>query len=164
MEGGHTSGGITQISSLAGLDLGAELVAAGCRSSSEASARPTPPAALPDTSWIFGVQGGTPAAAEPMLAFGSAGILSGNDSCENWGGAFTTSSSTLAISGLKTTSLVECARETAAIATASRTSLGAVTSWQATAADDVTLPSGVLVRSPVKLVLSGAEDLIFSQD
>ena len=59
---------------------------------------------------------------------------------------------------------MECAPETAAIATALRTSLGAVTSWQATSAYDVPLPSGVPVRSPVKLIQSGSEDLIFSQD
>lgn len=161
------SSGIARIASLAGLVL-VVMFTVGCGSSSVATARLTPPAALPGTSWIVGVQGGNaPAAAaarQPTLAFGTDGTLSGNDGCDNNTGAFTTSGSTIAITGLTAISQVECAPETVAIATAFRTSLGAVTSWQAISADDVPLPSGVLVLSPVKLTLSGSEDLIFSQD
>jgi heat shock protein HslJ len=144
------SRGIARISSLSGLILGVMLTA-GCGSSSVATARPTPPAALPGTSWTLGVQGGTaPAAAaarQPTLVFGSDGTLSGNDGCDNYSGAFTASGSAIAITGLTTTSQVECAPETVAIATAFRTSL-----------------SAVLVLSPVKLTLSGSEDLVFSQN
>lgn len=151
--------------SLAGLLLIVAITAA-CGSSKSPTPRPTPPAALPGTSWELGAQGGSAPALNivPTLVFGSDGTLSGNDSCDNYTGAFTTDGSTIAITELQTTSQVECAPETVATATAFRATLGAATSWRATSADDVPIPSGVLVLSPVKLILSGAEDLIFSQD
>ena len=154
-----------RISSMTGLIL-IVMILAACSSSNSPTPRPTPPAALPGTSWELGAQGGTAPAIDiqPTLVFGSDGTLSGNDSCDNYTGAFTSDASTIAITGLQTTSQAECAPETVATATAFRAALGAATSWRATSADDVPLPSGVLVLSPVKLVVSGAEDLIFSQD
>lgn len=154
-----------RISSMAGLAL-IVMTFAACTASTSQTPRPTPPAELPGTSWELGAQGGTAPALDiqPTLVFGSDGTLSGNDSCDNYTGAFTTDGSTIAITGIQTTSQAECAPETVATATAFRAALGATTSWRATSADDVPLPSGVLVLSPVKLVLSGVEDLIFSQE
>ena len=139
---------------------------ASCGSYGSPTPRPTPPADLPGTSWELGVQGGSAPASDvqPTLVFGSDGTLSGNDSCDNYQGTFTTDGSTITIAGLTTTDQAECAPETVAIATAFRDALGASTSWRATTADDLPLPSGIQILSPVKLVLSGAEDLIFSQD
>jgi len=141
------------------------MTVAACGASTGPTPRPTPPAALPGTSWELGAQGGTAPAAniQPTLVFGSDGTVSGNDSCDNYTGAFTVDGGKLTFTGLKTTNQAECAPEVAAKATAFRAALGATTSWRATSADDVPLPSGVLVLSPVKLVLSGAQDLIFSQ-
>jgi len=139
---------------------------AACGSSNSPTPRPTPPPDLPGTSWELGVQGGTAPASDvqPTLVFGSDGTLSGNDTCDDYTGTFTTEGSTIAITSLETTDQAECAPETVAIATAFRSSLGATTSWRATTADDLPLPSGILILSPVKLVLSGSEDLIFSQN
>ncbi len=151
---------------LAGLVVVAVLIAA-CGSSSTPTARPTPPSALPGTSWTLGVQGGTaPAATNPAtLVFGTDGSLSGNDGCANFTGSFTTSGSTIAITGIAVSATSQvCAPVTQAAADAYRTALAAVTSWQATSADDVPLPSGIRVLSPVKLILSGPTILAFSQN
>ena len=142
------------------------IIVAACSSSSTPTARPTPPSTLPGTSWTLGVQGGSaPAATNPAtLVFGSDGSLSGNDGCANFTGSYTTSGTTLAISGIAVSASSQvCAPVTQATATAYRTALAAVTSWLATSADDVPLPSGVRILSPVKLILSGPTILAFSQ-
>ncbi len=70
----------------------------------------------------------------------------------------------IAVAGIAVSATTQvCAPETQATATAYRTALAAVTSWLATSADDVPLPSGVRIISPVKLILSGPTVLAFSQ-
>ncbi len=107
-----------------------------------------------------------PAATNPAtLVFGTDGSLNGNDGCANFTGSYTMSGSTIAITGIVVSATSQvCAPETQAAADAYRSALAAVTSWQATSADDVPLPSGIRVLSPVKLILSGPTVLAFSQN
>jgi heat shock protein HslJ len=130
--------------------------------SSAATAPPTPPAALPGTSWTLGAQGGTAPAARalPTLTFGTDGTVSGNTTCNNYTGTFTTTGSSISITGLHPTTNQECPPETKQVETTFLAALGTVTSWRA---GDVPVPSGVVVLAPVKLLLDGPSPLIFTQ-
>ncbi|MEI8333431.1 MAG: META domain-containing protein [Chloroflexota bacterium] len=143
-----------------GLFVTAIALLAAC--SSAATPAPTPPAALPGTSWRLGAQGGTAPAARalPTLTFGTDGTVSGNTTCNNYTGMFTATGSSISITGLQTTTNQECAPETKQVETTFLASLGTVTSWRA---GDVPLPSGIVVLAPVKLLLNGPTPLIFTQ-
>ena len=80
-----------------GLFVTAIALLAAC--SSAATPAPTPPAALPGTSWRLGAQGGTAPAARalPTLTFGTDGTVSGNTTCNNYTGMFTATGSSISI-------------------------------------------------------------------
>jgi heat shock protein HslJ len=132
------------------------------------SASPTPPAtappALPGTSWELGLQGGTAPAAQaaPTLTFGTDGTVSGNTTCNNYTGTFTSTGSTLSIKDLNLTSDQSCAPETKAVETDFLASLAGVTGWQAAAVPPDAVPSGAVVLAPVKLVLTGTKQMVFT--
>jgi len=146
------------------LILGSTLLAAACGPSGPSPA-PTAPAALPGTSWTLGVQGGSaPAArAQPTLVFGTDGTVTGNTTCNNFSGTFTSTTSAITISGLTLTTTVECPPETLAVQQGYLAALAGATSWTTRNVDSVA-PSGVKVFEPVKLALSGASTLVFTQN
>ena len=145
------------------LILGSTLFVAACSSSSPTPA-PTAPAALPGTSWTLGAQGGTAPAARalPTLVFGTDGSVTGNTTCNNFKGTFTSTASAITISGLTLTSTQQCPPETLAVEKGYLAGLAGATGWT-TANVDSLIPSGVRVLAPVKLALTGASTMIFTQ-
>ncbi len=127
-----------------------------------ATPAPTTPTQLAGTSWSLGLQGGTQPAAQqpPTLAFGTDGSVSGFTGCEPFAGTFTSSGSSLTISGLtKTSSDNQCAPSVVTAADAYLAALGGVTAWQV----QTVLPTqGVKVLEPVKLLLDGPTLLVFT--
>jgi heat shock protein HslJ len=144
-----------------GAILAAAALVAACSSSSSRPA-PTAPAALPGTSWLLSLQGGSAPAARqlPTLVFGTDGKVSGFTGCDPYTGTFTVSGQTLAFADLaRTPSNNQCAPEIVTAADAFMTALGGVTGWST-----AVLPaaSGVTMLQPVRLLLAGSTPLILT--
>ena len=147
-----------------GLILGSALLVTACGSSSPTPAR-TAPASLPGTSWTFGAQGGTAPAARalPTLVFGTDGTVTGNTTCNNYKGTYTSTASAVTFSALTLTTKQQCPPETLAVQEGYLTALAGATGWTTQNVESL-VPSGVTVLAPVKLALTGASTLIFTQN
>jgi heat shock protein HslJ len=145
----------------AGVILAAALAAAACSSSSSRPA-PTAPAALPGTSWLLSLQGGTAPAARqlPTLVLGTDGKVSGFSGCDPYTGTFTVSGQSLTFAGLtRTPSQNQCAPDVVTIADAFLAALGGVTGWRT---EVLPAASGVTMLQPVRLLLAGSTPLVLT--
>jgi len=145
----------------AGVALAATLIVAAC-SSSSATPAPTAPAALPGTSWLLSLQGGSVPAARtlPTLVFGTDGSVSGFTGCQPYTGTFTASGQSLTFAGLtKTATQNQCAPDVVTVGDAFIAALGGVTGWRAQV---LPAASGVRVLQPVRLLLDGTTALVFT--
>lgn len=144
----------------AGAILAAAVLVAAC--SGSATPAPTAPPALPGTSWLLSLQGGSAPAARqlPTLVFGTDGKVSGFTGCDPYTGTFTVSGQTLAFASLALTpSNNQCAPEVVTAADAFMAALGGVTGWSTTV---LPAASGVTMLQPVRLLLTGSTPLILT--
>ena len=151
---------MTSRTAWAGAIVAAVLVVAACSSSSAPA--PTAPAALPGTSWLLSLQGGTAPAARqlPTLVFGTDGKVSGFTGCDPYTGTFTVSGQTLSFAGLvRTPSNNQCAPQVVTAADAFMAALGGVTGWSTQV---LPAASGVTMLQPVRLLLAGSTPLILT--
>jgi heat shock protein HslJ len=144
--------------------VGLVLLAVGCGSSSPTAA-PTAPTSLAGTSWTLGAQGGSAPAADvqPTLVFGTDGSVTGNTTCNNFKGTYTSTASAITFSGLALTTQQTCPADGLAIQQTYLAGLTGATGWTTQNVDAV-VPSGVKVLAPVKLALTGSATLIFTQN
>ncbi len=151
---------------LANLALVACLIGVLAACSRAATPVPTPPAALPGTTWELGVQAGTAPAAQslPTLTFNADQSLSGSTYCNRYSGSYTVDGSVLTISDLKVikNEAFSCPPELQVAEEQYLAALAGVTAWQVGAIDPSLIPNGV-VLAPVKLALTGTTTLVFSQ-
>ena len=144
----------------AGALLAAAVLVAAC--SASATPAPTAPAALPGTSWLLSLQGGSAPAARtlPTLVFGTDGSVSGFTGCQPYTGTFTASGQSLTVAGLtRTASQSQCAPDVVTVADAFMAALGGVTTWRT---EVLPAASGVRVLQPVRLMLTGSTPLVLT--
>jgi heat shock protein HslJ len=143
-----------------GVLLAVAVATAGCGGGTQPA--PTTPTALPGTAWELGLQGGTAPAARtlPTLTFAADGTASGFSGCQPYSARYSSTGTTLAISDIVLTPTTnECAPSTKEAADAFVAALGGVTSWHV---ETVMPTQGVEVLQPVKLLLDGATQLVFT--
>jgi heat shock protein HslJ len=144
----------------AGVILAAALLVSACAGPTVTAQ--TAPTALPGTSWMLGVQGGTAPAARdlPTLVFGTDGSVTGFTGCQPYTGTFVASGSSVAVAGLtKTPTTATCAPSVVTAGDAFLAALGTVTAWRT---EVVPPASGVTVLAPVKLLLDGPTPLVLT--